>query len=345
MTLAVFTFVMCIGVMFKANDLLARGVPWQPIVRIVYCGIPQILSFSIPISVMITCLLVFGRLSSDGEIIAMKSCGISLVRVITTPLLISFWLCVFCMYINNRLAPEGHYLMKSMRRQLGFEAPMELLEVGRFTELAGMTMYVGSKKDGLLKDIRIYDMTAGNVKRQVKADSGVIRADTNKTDMIIELYDGRIDPFPGGEGVGFFEKWTIEKKGILDKKEYTKRESDFYISEILAQIKQNKLSNDLSREDAAVKRMALLVELNKRIVLSVACFVFAILGIPLGIKTHRRESSIGVSAGLLLFFMFYLFIIIGENLAKRPGFYPHLIVWFPAVVSAVTGAYLVRRVN
>ena len=70
-----------------------------------------------------------------------------------------------------------------------------------------------------------------------------------------------------------------------------------------------------------------------------------LLGIPLGIKAHRKESSIGIAMSLFLVFNFYLFIIIGESLAARPETYPHLVVWAPVLVSLTLGLFIMRRAN
>ena len=66
-TLVVVTFVMCIGIVFKITELLARGLSWQPVLRIVMYGMPQALTYSIPVSILTASLLVFGRLSADGR--------------------------------------------------------------------------------------------------------------------------------------------------------------------------------------------------------------------------------------------------------------------------------------
>ena len=103
-SLLVFTFVLCLGVIFKANDLLARGVSWIAIVRFTIYGVPEILSMTIPVSVMTTCLLMFGRLSSDGEITAMRASGISMSQIASRPLFLAFLLSVVCLYNNMELA-------------------------------------------------------------------------------------------------------------------------------------------------------------------------------------------------------------------------------------------------
>ena len=103
MALLVITFVMCVGLLIKVTDLIARGVSWAPVLRILLFGLPQTLTYSIPISVLVGCLLVFGRLSADGEITAMKASGVSLWDVIRTPCVIAAWLSLLCAFLNNEV--------------------------------------------------------------------------------------------------------------------------------------------------------------------------------------------------------------------------------------------------
>lgn len=108
------------------------------------------------------------------------------------------------------------------------------------------------------------------------------------------------------------------------------------------EIVRNYLSS-LKPEDQVVYRMSLLVEASTRLALSFACYAFVILGVALGIKIHRRESTIGIAVALLLVFFFYFFIIIADSLVAYPQFQPHLIVWIPFIISEVLGFYLIQR--
>lgn len=103
--------------------------------------------------------------------------------------------------------------------------------------------------------------------------------------------------------------------------------------------------SDLSEQYAPVFRTALLVEASTRLALSFSCIAFVFLGAALGIKIHRKESSIGIAVSLLLVFVFYFFIIIADSLVHRPELQPWLIVWLPFVLSQGLGVYLIRRAN
>ena len=107
---------------------------------------------------------------------------------------------------------------------------------------------------------------------------------------------------------------------------------------------RNFLSN-LKAEDAVVHRMSLMVEVSTRLALSLSCYAFVLLGAALGMKIHRKESSIGIAVSLLLVFVFYFFIIIADAMVNHPEFQPHLIVWIPFVASEIIGYVLIKRAN
>ena len=347
-TLVVFTFVMSIGVAFKVTDLLARGVAWHPIMKVLLSGVPSALALSIPVSMLTSCLLVFGRFSADGEIAAMKACGVSLWTVVKTPRLIALGLVVVCVYINNELVPRGHYLRRSEVRRLGMESPLEMLNEGRFIrDFAGLTIYIGSRVDDRLYDVRIYDLRTTSIRREVRAKSGLVKTGDNKSDLILDLRDVRVDPFfDDRPGAMFCSRWLVTIPDAFKTREYLKRDDDMTYGELLDGILNvAERYPTLAAADLAKQRMRLLVQLNKRLVLSFSCYAFVLLGIPLGIRTHRKESSIGVAISLGLMFSFFLFVIAAESLAKQPEMQPHLIAWLPVLLSMLLGSLLLNRAN
>jgi len=194
-TLAVFLFVMAVGNIFKVIDLFSRGVPGLLILQVFSYGIPFSLIFAIPMSVMASAFLIFSRMSSDRELIAMKACGISLWQVVQPIVLIAALLSLVCIYINCNLAPDSHYARRTVLGKLGVETPLSLLDEGRFIrDFPGYTIYI-ARKDGMhVSDIVIYEFDSKGVKQTVRAKSGTIEADKqNPGKIMIRLFQVRID--------------------------------------------------------------------------------------------------------------------------------------------------------
>lgn len=355
LTLLVFTFVMCIGAVVRAIDLLARGVSGGFILRVFTLNIPFLLTFSIPISVLTTVLLLFGRLSFDGELTAMRACGLTLWQILAPVLLLSLGLTLLCLYLHGSLAPRSHYARRHLLFSLGMEQPLNLLEEGRFIrDFPGLMVYVGKKSRNQLEEVVVYEVGADGVERNIRARSGRVRAGERPEVTVIDLYDVRIDqPRTSKDDPTRPRYLTAQHYPVrLDFSELTsrrtlhKKTADLTYGELLRAIRNVRaVFPNLTPEDLARQQMALVVEASKRLALSLSCFAFVLLGAPLGMISRRKESSIGVAISLLLVFFFYFFIILANSLIGRPEWRPDLIVWFPVLGAELVGFYLVHRRN
>ena len=347
-TLLVFTFVMCLGVVFKITDLLARGVSWRPIAQVLIHAVPPALAFSIPVSALTSSLLVFGRLSADGEIMAMRACGIALWQIMVGPLLVALLMTVVCIFVNNEISPRSHYARRLAVARLGTESALELIDEGRFIhDFPGLTVHVGRRSGARLTDVRVFDERTRGVRREIRAKSGRIVSTTNRADLAVELYDVRVDPFSDDRpGAAFCRRYTVLVRDVLKSRRPRKRQKDLTVGELLDGVRQAVFRYPhLPRDEMRTHRMTLAVELNKRFALAASCFTFVLLGIPLGVKAHRRESSLGVAMSMFLVFSFYLFIIVAESFAQHPMIRADVIVWLPVLISTWLGVILIERSN
>jgi lipopolysaccharide export system permease protein len=356
MTLLIFTFVMCVGAVIKAIDLIARGVSVWIILEIFTRNIPYILSFSIPMSSLTTVLLMFSRLSLDGEITAMKACGVSIWQIIAPTVLISILLSGTCIYLNSVAAPNAHFAERRLLMDVGVEEPVNLLEEGRFVrDFPNIMIYVGKKSKNNIKDVVVYEMEGPHVKRNVRAKSGVISADKTNRILQVDLYDVRIDQPDREHPMDLTRARYINAKHypvkldfneIWDNENITKKTSDMTMNELVHAIRNVRAAfPDLAPDDLLNQKTSMVVEANERIALALSCFAFTLLGIPLGMKSKRKESSVGVGIALILVFIFYLFIIIADSLVMHPELHPDIIVWFPVIASEVCGFYMIYRLD
>ena len=355
MTLLVFTFVMCVGAVIQAVDLIARGVsPWV-ILRAFTYNVPYILTFSIPMSAMTTVLLLFGRLSLDGEITAMRASGLSMWQIISPVIFVSILLSMLCVYLNVTVAPNAHFARRKALANLGVKDPISLLEEGRFVlDFPGFKIYIGQKVgDNRVQDVVVYETASGGgVLRSVRAQSGELSMPAEHL-MQIDLYDVRIDQPDDTEGGDPTRTRSIHAQHypveldfsrLFRRGEISKTKSSMTLMELTGFIRHIRERyphlDDLKLRQA---RMGYLVEANERLALSMSCFAFTLLGIPLGMKSRRRESSVGIGISLGVVFIFYFFIIIADALVKYPHWHPDLIVWIPVVAGETLGFYLIKR--
>lgn len=354
--LSLITFVMTVGALIKAVDLMARGVSPMLIVKFFFLNIPYILSFSMPISTLFAALILFGRLSMDSEISAMKSCGISLWRLTAPLILLSILLSGICVYINCEVSPAAKYANRELLRTAGVEEPINLLEEGRFIrDFPGLMIYVGRKNGSVVKDIVAYELDkTGGVLRSVRAKSGEFVADNTKRLLMIKLHDVRIET-PDAKDPHDVSKTTyvnaaeyvpqpIDIDKLLKGKLTVKKRGQMRIGELIDRIRN--IERDfpmLSNADRLIEKTRLIVEANQRISIAIGCFSFMLIGIPLGVKSHRKETSVGMILSLVIVFAYYLFIVVAKSLADYPALHPNLILWIPLIIAQISGLWLIKR--
>ena len=430
--MVVLTFVLSIGLLVKATQLVIKGLDPKLILNFLAVSIPESFSFTIPLAVLVSALLVFGRLSSDGEMSAMKACGINLWTVVVPLAGFGLLLVAVSIFVNSYVAPRGYLARHLIASSAKGTSAIKLLEPGRFIEeFPNMTFWFARKDGDILHNVLIYDKSKKNFTREIRAQKAIVTVNGN--DISLDMYDARIDPFsetePGAAIVGQMF-YTIhdavsesryrpkvggmlnvelnsaitnlsavisEKKSEIDVDTKQREDSRVRRDEAVAAlalaeknlanvsnqllsagISAERLEDEKSYQDAVSawtialhedgdssasvriaandlsyhknelrefekKRSELLAELSRRFALGIAPIVFMLLGIPLGIRTSRRESNIGVAISLSVMILYYAFLIMAKSLSKRPEFFPHVIIWIPSVVCLLISVFLIRK--
>jgi lipopolysaccharide export system permease protein len=345
-TVVVLSFLMSIGAVFKVIPYLAKGVPWRPVLNIIGGMFPEALSLSIPISLLVASLLVFGRLSSDGETTAMRACGFSMWQIISSLMVTGVIFTIICIINSGYLAPYCHYVRRSAIRKLVVESPVEMIEEGRFVDdFAGMTFFVGKKEGNKLTDIRIFDNRNQSVRRELTADSGFI--DQEGLDIIIDMSKVRIDPFFDDKpGALYADNWLLRIPDILEDTVYNKKASDINYFEIWEQVVNYDIYHpDASEDEVKSGKSELLTEISSRLVLAFACLGFIIVGAPLGTQAHRKESNLGILMSLIVAGLYYLIFILFDSLRGVPSVYPYISIWIPNILLFGLGTFLILHNN
>ncbi|MDD2601047.1 MAG: LptF/LptG family permease [Kiritimatiellae bacterium] len=340
----VLSFVMSIAMLVKIVQLMIQGLPAKAVGLFLLVGFPETLYLTIPIALLVSSLLVFGRLSADSEIAAMRACGINMLSAIKWPVIFAFLCTLFGVYINNEVVTRAHDLKGDIVAAITVDVGIDLLEPGKFIkDFPDMTIWFASKEGNWIYDVLIFDNSHPAVSREIKAEKTLVETDGD--DIIFNLYKVRIDPVEYDRpGIATADQYTHVMKDALKKRSRLRKQSDLSFKELMARLKEIKQNASGMSPDKLDKVYSVYrTNLHLRFVYASAAFVFVLIGIPLGIRSHRKESTIGIALSLLIAMVFYLGTIFAETVDKWPAFYPHLLVWLPFVFCFAIALYLLPK--
>ena len=349
------TFAFSIGAIYKAIDIMAKGLPVSVVGRFFIYNLPYSVAYTIPISALFSTLLLFGRLSADSEISAMKSGGLSLWQIASPVVLVSLLLVLICLYNNFVIYPQATYANRKLIKSMGVEDPIKLLEEGRFIrDIPGYMIYVGKKNRNRVKDLIIYDVDdQGKISRTLRAEAGIISADEDNAVLKIDLFEVRIEDYGTADEQGNPNYVSVEKlprrfsiRELMGEGQVSKKRKNLTISELAWRIRNPELEYELLEgRKLRIQQGRDLIELNQRVCLAIAPFMFVLIAIPLGIKSHRKESSTGMLLSLAVMFVYYIFIILSDTFDSLVGLRPWLLPWVPIISGQIAGFILLRRAN
>jgi lipopolysaccharide export system permease protein len=343
MILFVLTFVLLMGKILQVVDLMInKGVAFTDIARLMLFLMPSFLAFTIPISLLIAILIGLGRLSGDNEWTILKMSGISLYQL-SFPVA-CFALAAFLMTLATTLflVPYGNLASKALLFDMARQkASIGIREKVFIDDFQGILLYAdripvhGNFLDGvLISDSRISREPSTIIARRAylisNPDTMVItlRLEDGSTHMVdsglnhyrkmdFRFYDVRLDLASTLSG---------------EKKIATKSSTEMSLSELTATLRNRGLKEEALRE--------LAIELNKKMTVPVSCLVFALIGMPLGIRAHRSVRSRGFTIGLLLVLFYYLLRLSGEALVETGRLSPVIGTWMPNWIFAAAGILL-----
>lgn len=369
MTVFVFTLVLLLGNVIKGilrlviNRQATIGLAFHAIALLV----PYVLAFSLPIGMLTAALLVFGRFSAEQELTAARASGISLISLITPVLLLSVVVSGLCAWLNFDIAPASRMAYKTLLYQAGINQPGSLLQAGESVPFGdNSSIYVGKiQPDGTnLENIRVYQYDKkGELEKVIRGTSGTLVPDLPHQQIILNLHDEHSmrhssdgwRPFVQGENTSLPIKIESEAQKVvplpisdmtfrqlLDERD--KREHE--MGQPPAKGKNRKQIAEIQQElEQMTNETPVSVYLNLEVSFSFACIGFTMVGIPLGIRRHRRETSGGVATALVLMLVYYSFIVVGQAWADHAERVPYLIVWLPNFIFQAAGAVLLWRAN
>lgn len=340
LSLVVFTFVLLVGNIIQLADLVInKGVDIFSVMRLFMYLIPWLMSFTLPVAALTAVILTFGRFSSDGELTAMKASGIGLARVSMPVIMLGIIFSFLAFFLNDQVSPNASFASRRVIKEIGIRSPTAALEEGTFIRgFENYVIFIHEITGNRLKNIRIYQPQEGKPTRTIVAERGEINSYPEKNLVELKLFNGTSEEPSPTDPDSFYKLnfktyyMSLDLSKIFKKEHIDKKNREMTVNELNAEIEKFKKMN--------IDPTALYVEIYKKINMSVASLVLVLLGIPLGIKAHRSEKSIGFGISLILFAIYWGAFLGGVALALKGAVPPLIGVSLPNVLFFILGVIL-----
>lgn len=361
LAMGLFVFVLLLGnAMRDIAELVAAGkLSLMVFLQLIGLLIPYVAAYALPLGVLTGTLIALGRLSSQQEITAMKSAGLSLYQIASPVFLISFMGMIAGVLVNLQYAPQSRLAYKQLMANAISQNPVGFIEERRFIhEFPGYVIYMGGRDGSLMKDFWIWELDeAQRVKLFLRAKEGEINFDERHNALVLTLRDGtaeqrdELDPEAfASEPIRslFFGELPIELPmeqifGETNKRRVRTKEMTFAQ---LMQVREQALAEEaLTGEGMSKSRMKVQMHTQKSFAMAFSVFSLAIFGVPLAIQVGRQETYANLAIALVIAITYYFLIIAVSWLEDSRSWRPDLLIWLPNLVFQTIGFFLMRRTN
>ncbi len=346
LTVAVFTFVLLLGNVLREilTLLVNRQASLGTVAQAIALLVPFVMVFALPMALLTATLLVFGRFSADQELTAVRASGISLVALISPILLLSVVLSGVSGWFNLKFGPECRVAYKQLFVQLGAQRPAALLAENQFIkDFPPYIIFIGRVEGDTLHNLLAYEMST-NLADAVSRPERIYQAaqatiSVNPTNQQITLFFPEVEIVQASNmQPGTFNSLPVELKRPANQPASADLPlTDMTFAQLMLQFYECRR--------LGIDPTPVVVQMHQQLAFSFACLGFTLVGIPLGIRAHRRETSAGMGLALVLVAVYYSFVILGHAWQTHPERLPHLILWAPNFLFQGVGAWMLWRVN
>ena len=340
--LAVFTFVFFVPQLVRLMDLVVRhtGSIWT-VALLFLCTIPPGLGFTFPIGVLVGVLIGLGRLSADSEIVALHASGISLRRLLVPigivalvatggTLLTTFWLSPMALRTVGRLEQQ---LLSS---QAPFSVQPRVFDE-RFPHLVLYVQDVEAAATRWRGVFLVSSAQSATPSITIAQEAQVVPG-SEQHQIELHLGTGSIHEYDPKEP-GHYNVTTFGQSDIpIDVSTSASGPRNVALSD--AEQSVSSLWNDQGSNWRDAR-----VELHRRIAFPAACLVFALLGVPVGVRPRRGGRATGLLLTLILIGAYYFLFVTGAHMAQQGSVAPWAGIWGANIAAIFVGLIFLFRIE
>ena len=336
-----FTIFFVNQILLIAENILRQGAPVWDVVKLMTYSLPFIVAQSSPFATLVGFLMCLGRFMSDNEIIIFRASGFSYVHILCPVLVLGLAISIASFFVNDYLLPLGTIRYNRLRRMILSSNPAVALDSHAVKRLNTATLVTGDVSDTKVSDLVIIDMGSDGKMRIISAGESDLRS-VRKEGVLMQLT--MTDAL-----ALFFNTTSFSDYDLLssDRVTFNLFESAFF-NDSGSTSPREMTSYDLGRalrdmrKDASSDKRTLnnyTLEYNKKFSLPFGSLFFALLALPLAFLFGRQNGqTIGMIVGIIISFLYWTMMILGQYASSRNGFNGFWSMWIPNIVTGAAGA-------
>ena len=348
-----------VGVMFDLiRKIVEFGLPLFLAIKVIFFSLPNFLVLSFPMAVLLSTLLAYGKLSTNSELLALKSLGIKTSRIIAPAIAVSILMTGLTFYFNDNLVPASNKLAESTLRagigsSFSSEEGKDNIMFSRYgSRIESATnkptkintflthiFYASWFENNIMQGVTVLDFSRQDIQQILKAKSAVF--DKENSSWIFS--DGSIVSVDqGGQTTNIqFKKYSYPfVEGPLDLARVPKDATEMSLKQALEAERIYKETGNLKE----IRRIQ--VRIQEKFTLPFACLVFGLIGSSLGSKSNLRSSkSQGFGLSVILILVYYVMSFVFSSFGVKGVLSPIIATWLPVLISMGGGIYFLRKAS
>jgi lipopolysaccharide export system permease protein len=334
LTLAFLNAILMMEKMLRLSRLLSGvGATLHNMAKIIFYLQPQLMLLTIPMSLLLCILLVYGRMNQDNEIIILRASGMDFKKI-SVPVFL-FGLCCFgaSLAVSFYFGPAGSVRLRDEITRTIAVGSTRAVEEGTFnSSFKDIVILVKGKKGDILEDIFIYDNRNKEEPKVLVAREGELFIQ-NGLNIALSLKNGYINITKGRDTTElFFDRYQLGLS--IDSESKAPPKNEFTPLQLLRKMKEAVPDRE---------KTSYALAFHRRLTLPLICVALIFLGLPLAHLSGKSGRLGGLAVGLLVFVLYYVLLIYGENLASAGRIPPYIGAWMPSGALALLALLLYRR--
>ncbi|MCB9799446.1 MAG: LptF/LptG family permease [Candidatus Omnitrophica bacterium] len=321
-----------------ANFIIGRHVPLLDTLYILILAMPEMITYTIPTSIMTAIMIAFGGLAQGNELRAMKASGVHLFYVIVPAFALGLILSLVMFVFTDQVSSNARFQLRKTTKSMLIKYPKALIEPGRFVKLNDSIIFLTKEvHDDQMRDIVAYEVEKEDRPvRTIIADRGEIISGTDHSEMRIRLYDGSIsDAEDEGVNTIQFQTYEFPPLDTSDIRNMRKKKKDLTMAEILIYLADPHVEkNDI---------IDLRASFHERIAFAFGNFIFVLIGVPIAILVKRGEVIVSFGISMVTVSLYYVMFAGAKALALQEQLPASIALWLPNLLLLFVGYILLRK--